>query len=190
MTLGCSQSIELMSRASWCNRKVTRALWSHISLQKPSNSTKINEWKVLWHIWGLGETVPPKRKSDIFVVKTCRMVLKLSESIVLPVSNLGSDFKSTYLRAPKELDDKIADSERSPRVYFLVSIWSKNIYGARRKSILKFTSFELKEPTFKTGIAFTEILDPCFVRIPVRVADSKLLCVFSNKTDSTEKANA
>ena len=95
---------------------------------------------------------------------------------LLPVSNLGSDFKSTYLRAPKELYDKITDSERSPRVYFLVSILSKNIYGARRKSILKFTSFELKEPTFKTGIAFAEILDPCFVPIPVRVADSKLLC--------------
>ena len=85
------------------------------------------------------------------------------------MSNGVSDFKSTYLRAPKELDDKIADSERSPRVYFLVSILSKNIYGARRKSILKFTSFELKEPTFKTGIALTEILDASYVRIPVRV---------------------
>ena len=98
MTLGCSQSIELMSRASWCNRKVTGALWSHISLQKPSNSTKINEWGVLRHIWWLGDTVPPKRKSDIFVVKTCRMVLKLSESIVLMGRSSGCSIKSFRYR--------------------------------------------------------------------------------------------
>ena len=68
---------------------------------------------------------------------------------VLPVSNGELNFKSTVLRAPKELDDIIADLSFSARVYFFLIFLFENICGARRKIMLLFWMFELRRETFE-----------------------------------------
>ena len=62
---------------------------------------------------------------------------------LLPVTNGACNFKSTYLRAPAKLDDKMADLAFSARVVFFLKFLSKNIFSARRKLFFKIDTLEL-----------------------------------------------
>ena len=65
------------------------------------------------------------------------------ESQLLPVSNLALRLFLTYLRAPTELDNIIADLEFSAKVHFFLIFLSKNISGARQNLIFKIDACEL-----------------------------------------------
>ena len=62
---------------------------------------------------------------------------------ILPVPNLGAEFKSAYLRDPEEFGDKIADSCVSAKVLFFLQFLWWNIFLARRNLILKIDVCEL-----------------------------------------------
>ena len=70
--------------------------------------------------------------------------------VLLPVSNLGYRLFLTYLRAPTELANIIADLEFSAKVHFFLKFLSKNISGARQNLIFKIDACELNN--FHIGI--------------------------------------
>ena len=67
-----------------------------------------------------------------FVGITLNNWINVGKSKLLPLANGERHFKFTYLRAPMELGDKIADSCVSAKVIFLLNFLSKNIHSARR----------------------------------------------------------
>ena len=74
----------------------------------------------------------------------------MNPNVLLPVSNLGSRFKMTYLRAPEELDDIIADLGFSAKVLFFLIFLLKNISGARRNLIFEIAVCELNILKYKS----------------------------------------
>ena len=66
---------------------------------------------------------------------------------LLPVSNGERNFKMTYLRAPEELDAKIADLSFSARVVFLCKFLSSETFYFSRNLILKISACELNKQT-------------------------------------------
>ena len=70
------------------------------------------------------------------------MVL-IETNILLPVTSVRSNFKLTFLRAPEELDDIIADLDVSAGVVFLLHFLFQNFPSARQNLIFKIGMFEL-----------------------------------------------
>ena len=56
---------------------------------------------------------------------------------LLPVPNLSEEFKSTYLRAPGELDDNIADSCVSAKTLFVADIFIQKYFRSSEKRNLE-----------------------------------------------------
>ena len=73
---------------------------------------------------------------------------------LLPVRNQPVNLYLRYLRAPTELDDKMADLGFSAIVYFFLYFFWKNIFGARRKIIFNFKKNELSRESFFKNIFF------------------------------------
>ena len=59
------------------------------------------------------------------------------------MSNVSHNLYLTYLRAPTELANIIADLEFSAKVHFFLIFLSKNISGARQNLIFKIDACEL-----------------------------------------------
>ena len=57
------------------------------------------------------------------------------QQCVLPVTNVGCKFKLTFLRAPEELDDIIADLDVSARVVFFAEFFISKFFLSSTKSI-------------------------------------------------------